>query len=133
MIALLGPPPKKLLAKSYAMSQHNWPDAIQNEAGNLCNNSREYFGGPFFNEKGTCTHLYYNGCGCFVDFLDLLGEFFHDHLIPDRELKETVTSLEGEEKQAFLSFVKDMLTWLPEERKPARELAEHPFLQFGSR
>lgn len=52
IIALLGPPPKKLLAKSNAMAQYKWPEAIENEAGKLCWNATEFFGGLFFNEEG---------------------------------------------------------------------------------
>jgi hypothetical protein len=46
-------------------------------------------------------------------------------------LEDTVPSLKGEEKELFLSFARDMLTWVPAERKSARELIEHPFLSFG--
>lgn len=50
MIALLGPPPPQLLAKSVAMEHYKWPHSIENEAGKLCRNSQEFFGGPFFDE-----------------------------------------------------------------------------------
>lgn len=52
MIALLGPPPKALLSQSNAMVQCKWPDAIENGAGKVCRNARDFFGGPFFNEAG---------------------------------------------------------------------------------
>lgn len=52
MIALLGPPPKELLEKSNAMSEQEWPDVLENEAGNLCRNARDFFGGPFFDGEG---------------------------------------------------------------------------------
>lgn len=52
MIALLGPPPKILLAKSRAMLEHNWPQPVTNDAGVLCNNAQEFFGGPFFDAEG---------------------------------------------------------------------------------
>ena len=51
-------------------------------------------------------------------------------MIPDRKLEDMLpSSLEEEEKEGFLSFAKEMLVWLPEERKTARELAKHPFLR----
>lgn len=53
----------------------------------------------------------------------------HSELIPDRKLADTVHSLKAKEKEGFLSFAKMMLAWLPEERKTACELIEHPFLQ----
>lgn len=53
MIALLGPPPAQLLAKSAAMEHFQWPHSIENEAGIACRNAQEFFGGPFFDE-GEC-------------------------------------------------------------------------------
>lgn len=52
MIALLGPPPKAMLAKSKIMSEHNWPQPVMNDSGKLCNSAEEFFDGPFFNEGG---------------------------------------------------------------------------------
>jgi serine/threonine protein kinase len=50
-------------------------------------------------------------------------------LIPSRSLADTAPFLEEEDPEAFLSFVRQMLTWLPEKRKTARELMDHPFLK----
>ncbi|KAK2779961.1 hypothetical protein FQN53_001147 [Emmonsiellopsis sp. PD_33] len=111
IIALLGPPPRELLAKSKAMSKHNWPQPVTNDAGELCNNAQEFFGGPFFNEE---------------------DEFRYSELIPRRSLEDTTSpSVDDKDQEAFLSFVRQMLAWLPEERKTARELVEHPFLKLG--
>lgn len=55
MISLLGPPPRVLLAKSKAMSEHNWPQPVTNDTGELCNNAQEFFDGPFFNAEGGLT------------------------------------------------------------------------------
>ncbi|KAJ9198984.1 hypothetical protein DTO021D3_8558 [Paecilomyces variotii] len=74
----------------------------------LCHTAREYFGGPFFNSE---------------------GEFMHKDLIPtDVSLEGLVYSLEGDDKQLFLNFVRKMLQWLPEHRKTAKELLEDPWL-----
>ncbi|KAK2800039.1 hypothetical protein FQN50_008278 [Emmonsiellopsis sp. PD_5] len=105
MIALLGPPPKKLLEKSNA----KWPNPVRNGEGKLCSNAQEYFGGPFFSEE---------------------GRFLHGNLIPTRKLSDTLPSFEEKERVKFLSFVSAMLSWLPEERRTARELMEHPFLSL---
>lgn len=56
------------------------------------------------------------------------GKFLREDLIPKRKLDDTVPSLDAGEREAFLSFIKQMLAWLPEERKTARELMDHPFL-----
>ncbi|OJI79948.1 hypothetical protein ASPTUDRAFT_59965 [Aspergillus tubingensis CBS 134.48] len=88
MIALLGPPPKKLLVMSESMAQVEWSPDITDER----------------------------------------GKFLDNELIPARNLEDALPSREASDKEAFLSFINQMLTWLPEERKTARELMEHPFL-----
>ncbi|KAB8278281.1 CMGC protein kinase [Aspergillus minisclerotigenes] len=108
MIALLGPPPQELVARSHAMRDYQWPESIRKEDGTICENAEQYFGGPFFDED---------------------GNFLYNDLIPDRKLVDTVPTLDGNERDKFLSFVKMMLAWVPEERKTARELMEHPFLR----
>ncbi|PIG82234.1 protein kinase domain protein [Aspergillus arachidicola] len=48
--------------------------------------------------------------------------------IPTVSLETLEKRLNGEEKELFLAFIMSMLKWLPEERKTAKELLEHPFL-----
>ncbi|KAF4221513.1 hypothetical protein CNMCM5878_008761 [Aspergillus fumigatiaffinis] len=96
-----------MLVMSDSMTQFEWSPAITDEKGKIYKNNREYFGGPFLDDE---------------------GKFLYDDLIPTRKLEDTVPSLETGDKEAFLSFVRQMLTWLPEERKTARDLMEHPFL-----
>lgn len=51
------------------------------------------------------------------------------HLIPDAfKIRDSVPSLEGKDKEEFLIFVQNMLQWLPEKRKSAKELLEEPWL-----
>lgn len=129
MIALLGTPPKELLAKSQAMVQQKWPEPIESEADRLCWNAQEFFDGPFFNTDGT-------GSICMVlasANLPCLGEFLHSNLISSRSLETAVPSLEDKERETFLSFVRCMLAWIPGKRKTARELIEHPFLNLKGR
>lgn len=59
-------------------------------------------------------------------------KFFYDDLVPARNLEDIVPSAVEEERHSFLSFIRAMITWLPEERKTARELIEHPFLKLKS-
>jgi hypothetical protein len=55
----------------------------------------------------------------------------YDDLIPKRTLEDTVPLLEdSDDKEKFLSFVKTMLAWIPEERKTAGKLMKHPFLRL---
>lgn len=44
-----------------------------------------------------------------------------------KKLSDTVTEVAGEEKDVFLDFASGMLHWLPEKRKTAKELLQHPF------
>lgn len=128
MIALLGPPPKAFIAKSKAMSECNWPQPITNDAGELCNNAQEFFGGPFFNAEGGLRTTSYGNTWHTNSVQD---EFRNSELIPSRSLEDTAPFFEEQDREAFLSFVRQMLTWLPEKRKTARELMDHPFLKLG--
>ncbi|KAJ5050011.1 hypothetical protein NUH16_008538 [Penicillium rubens] len=110
MIALLGPPPKEVIERAEYMSQVGYPSPITIGAGKPCKNAREVFGGPYFDKE---------------------GKFLHEELIPSRKLEDTIPSLDDSERELFLSFARDMLTWVPSERKSARELTAHPFLNFG--
>lgn len=59
----------------------------------------------------------------------LTGGFLYKDLIPSNfNLSDSVLSLKEEDKHLFLDFVSHMLQWLPEERKTAKELLEHPWL-----
>ncbi|KAK6430586.1 hypothetical protein LTR95_013258 [Oleoguttula sp. CCFEE 5521] len=51
------------------------------------------------------------------------------HLIHDTTLESSETRLEGENKAIFLSFVRRMLCWLPEERATAKQLLGDPWLK----
>ncbi|RDH22369.1 hypothetical protein M747DRAFT_13901 [Aspergillus niger ATCC 13496] len=59
------------------------------------------------------------------------NKLLYDDLIPSRGVEETTPFLEGNDRKTFLSFARQMLAWLPEERKTARELIDHPFLKLG--
>lgn len=65
----------------------------------------------------------------FTDYVQ--DEFLHNELIPSRSFEDTTPFLEEKDREAFLSLVRQMLTWLPENRKTARELIDHPFLKLG--
>ncbi|TQB68065.1 hypothetical protein MPDQ_004055 [Monascus purpureus] len=52
----------------------------------------------------------------------------HEAPVPPVSLETLETRLVGEEKELFLGFIRSMLKWMPEERKTAKQLLEHPFL-----
>lgn len=45
-----------------------------------------------------------------------------------RSLEESEENLEGDNKKEFLTFMRKMLQWRPEDRKTAGELLEDPWL-----
>ncbi|KAL2006424.1 hypothetical protein VTN00DRAFT_9092 [Thermoascus crustaceus] len=45
--------------------------------------------------------------------------------IPETSLEQAETRLQGRDKELFLQFIRSMLTWIPEERKTARELLDN--------
>ncbi|KAK2767617.1 hypothetical protein FQN54_003775 [Arachnomyces sp. PD_36] len=108
MIALIGPLPPEIIQRYHDMREYSWPEPVRREDDSLCETAEEFFGGPFFDSN---------------------GRFLYEDLIPDRKLGDTVSVLEGEEREAFLDLAKGMLVWHPDMRKKAGELAEHPFLQ----
>ncbi|KAL4912112.1 hypothetical protein BDW62DRAFT_215274 [Aspergillus aurantiobrunneus] len=48
--------------------------------------------------------------------------------VPTASLATLEKRLGGEEKELFLAFMLSMLKWMPEERKTAKQLLEHPFM-----
>ncbi|KAL4907889.1 kinase-like domain-containing protein [Aspergillus multicolor] len=96
------------IAEMIALLGYIWPGPVRREDNKICETAEEYFGGPFFDKN---------------------GQFLYEDLIPDRRLEDTISSLEGDDKEAFLDLAKGMLDWHMGTRKPAAELATHPFLQ----
>ncbi|KAL4886722.1 hypothetical protein BJY04DRAFT_213478 [Aspergillus karnatakaensis] len=91
------------------MQEYRWPQPVRREDGRICETADEYFGGPFF---------------------DSTGRFLYENLLPNPNLADTVSSLEGEEKESFLDLARGMLVWRQDVRRSAGELAGHPFLQL---
>ncbi|RAK77699.1 kinase domain protein [Aspergillus fijiensis CBS 313.89] len=83
-----------------SMREFSLPGPLRREDGRVCETAEEYF----------CRFLY-------------------EDLIPDRRLGDTVSFLQGEEREAFLDLVGKMLLWNHNYRRLAGELAGHPFLQ----
>ncbi|KAJ5239770.1 hypothetical protein N7468_004389 [Penicillium chermesinum] len=127
MIALLGLPPPEIMQRYQYMREYSWPEPVRREDGRICETAEEYFCGPFFDAKGI-TELHISN-ESFSDSHTILGRFLYEDLIPNRKLDDTISFLEGDEKEAFLDLAKGMLVWHPNFRKPAAELAAHPFLQ----
>ncbi|EPE36816.1 Protein kinase-like (PK-like) [Glarea lozoyensis ATCC 20868] len=110
MIDLLGPVPKVLIERERNMRHWRWSPEARNPEGKLCNNAADFFGGPFFTKE---------------------REFMGHDLIAARNLADIAPEcVINDDKTLFLSFMKRMLCWLPEDRAIAKELKEHPWLDF---
>ncbi|KAK7414462.1 hypothetical protein QQX98_006648 [Neonectria punicea] len=63
------------------------------------------------------------------EFFSEDGEWIADVPVPQgNSLEKAERVLDGRNKDMFLSFVRGMLAWRPEDRKTARELLEDPWL-----
>lgn len=61
-------------------------------------------------------------------YLLCLGNFTGGVKVEETSFEEEEENLEGEEKEAFLNFLRGMVQWVPEERKAAKELMDDPWL-----
>ncbi|KID77543.1 Protein kinase-like domain protein, partial [Metarhizium brunneum ARSEF 3297] len=52
MMALLGPVPPILIQRERSMRQWQWSPRVRNARGELSSNAAEFYGGPFFTDKG---------------------------------------------------------------------------------
>ena len=126
IIAFLGPPPPEVIQRYQYMREYSWPEPVRREDNRVCETAEEYFCGPFFDNNGITVFPISNEL--FSDSRNTLGRSLYKDLIPDRKLGDTISFLEGEEREAFLDLAKGMLVWHPDARKTAGELAGHPFL-----
>jgi len=108
MYALLGPVPQHTLQRiDWVCRQHFEPEA-ENDEGKMCDTPRDYFGGPYFDNK---------------------GHFLYPDLVPENFTWEArAKSLEGEDQEMFLELVKKMIKWDPAERATAGELLKDDWL-----
>ncbi|KKK26544.1 hypothetical protein ARAM_002951 [Aspergillus rambellii] len=129
MIALLGPPPPEIIQRYHYMREYSWPEPVRREDGRVCKTVEEYFCGPFFDDTGIYHWGSLSRANASQTHEFILGRFLYEDLIPDRKLGDTVSFLEGAEREAFLDLAQQMLVWHPDVRKTAGELARHAFLQ----
>lgn len=58
-----------------------------------------------------------------------VGHWTADPPLSPETLEDRLTCLEGEKKKGFLTLLRSMMKWRPEERKTACQLLDDPWLQ----
>ncbi|KAG6157327.1 hypothetical protein E4U26_005130 [Claviceps purpurea] len=107
MVTLFGEPPPLLLKRELLCRENKLDGVILNPKGKECKTMNEYWGGPFFDEEG-----------CMI----------RKELIKERKDPDFWEELAEKDLDQFLDFAAGMIRWLPENRKTAAELLQHPFL-----
>ncbi|KAK5937467.1 hypothetical protein PMZ80_010085 [Knufia obscura] len=100
IIGMLGPPPLDLLKRGRRVDE-------------------------FFDEKGISTPS--TVLKVAYPKFDV-GNFIAEVAVPDNSLEGSEERLEGDNKKAFLEFMRSMLQWRPEDRKTAKDLLQDPWL-----
>ncbi|CAK4033103.1 CMGC kinase [Lecanosticta acicola] len=111
MIAVLGPPSPTLIQER-SHSGWKWSPAIVNQDGDLCEDARSFYRGPFFESTS--------------------GEFLYPKAVP---LPQSLDDLAGfintaEERAKFVDFLGKMLSWDPTQRLSERMLFDHEWLDL---
>ncbi|KAI0334939.1 kinase-like protein, partial [Cubamyces sp. BRFM 1775] len=77
--------------------------------------------GKYFDAQGECTRL------------SVIRPIFRNWIgtvdLPKSSLELSEQMLEGENKAQFLRFIRKMVAWRPEDRSPAHELSEDPWVR----
>ncbi|KAJ8124645.1 hypothetical protein O1611_g8996 [Lasiodiplodia mahajangana] len=105
MVSLLGEPDREVIKRERFFRNSQLEKPVFNTHGKECKTMNEFWGGPFFDDNNRIRRT------------DLIG---------GKKLADTITELTGDEKDVFLDFASGMLQWLPEKRKTASELLQHP-------
>ena len=66
-----------------------------------------------------------------LDSLRTSGNWIGANSLPEDSLEMSEDRLEGENKAQFLSFIRKMVKWKPEDRYSAQDLIEDPWLRMS--
>ncbi|KAG6072594.1 hypothetical protein E4U33_003204 [Claviceps sp. LM78 group G4] len=107
MISQFGKPPALVVKRERLCRENKLGFTIVNSRGKECETMNEYWGGPFFDDEG-----------CMI----------RKELIKEKKnLPGFFNDLTGKDRSQFVDLVHSMVQWLPESRKTAAELLQHPF------
>ncbi|CCE35386.1 uncharacterized protein CPUR_06814 [Claviceps purpurea 20.1] len=107
LISMSGEPPPLLVKRERMCRENKLDDFVVNSKGKVCETMNEYWGGPFFDDDGRMIRK------------DLIKE---KNGIPD-----FLNDFTEKDRSQFLDLANNMIRWLPENRKTAAELLQHPF------
>jgi hypothetical protein len=125
MVSLLGDPPDELIKRERNYRHHHLRTPVMSPRSKECKTMNEFWGGAFFDDDSKYYDSLSENSGRTYVLLDRI--FRKDLIRGGKKLTDTVTELAGDEKGTFLDLASGMLQWLPEKRKTAKELVQHPF------
>ncbi|KAG5958526.1 hypothetical protein E4U57_001284 [Claviceps arundinis] len=107
LISMAGEAPGLVVRRERLCRKNKLGYAIVNPRGKECETMNEYWGGPFFDDEG-----------CMIR-KDLIKEW--------KGFPDFLNELTEKDRSQFLDLNNNMMGWVPETRKTAAELLEHPF------
>ncbi|KAG6263730.1 hypothetical protein E4U48_006550 [Claviceps purpurea] len=129
LISMSGEPPPLLVKRERMCRENKLDDFIVNSKGKACETMNEYWGGPFFDDDGT---LHFQGPRLQVSSPTLsnysVGRMIRKDLIKEKNgIPDFLNDFTEKDRSQFLDLANNMIRWLPENRKTAAELLQHPF------
>ncbi|KAG6149317.1 hypothetical protein E4U50_007527 [Claviceps purpurea] len=129
LISMSGEPPPLLVKRERMCRENKLDDFVVNSKGKVCETMNEYWGGPFFDDDGT---LHFQGPRLQVSSPTLsnysVGRMIRKDLIKEKNgIPDFLNDFTEKDRSQFLDLANNMIRWLPENRKTAAELLQHPF------
>ncbi|KAG6267840.1 hypothetical protein E4U47_005039 [Claviceps purpurea] len=129
LISMSGEPPPLLVKRERMCRENKLDDFIVNSKGKVCETMNEYWGGPFFDDDGT-SHFQDPRLQVSSPTLSnySVGRMIRKDLIKEKNgIPDFLNDFTEKDRSQFLDLANNMIRWLPENRKTAAELLQHPF------
>ncbi|KAG6108853.1 hypothetical protein E4U14_003456 [Claviceps sp. LM454 group G7] len=107
LISMTGEAPALVVRRELLCRENKLDRTIVNPRGKECETMNEYWGGPFFDDEG-----------CMIR---------KDLIKKKNSLPDFVNEFTEKDRSQFLDLANNMIRWVPENRKTAAELLQHPF------
>ncbi|KAG6137300.1 hypothetical protein E4U28_004643 [Claviceps purpurea] len=129
LISMSGEPPPLLVKRERMCRENKLDDFVVNSKGKVCETMNEYWGGPFFDDDGT-SHFQEPRLQVSSPTLSnySVGRMIRKDLIKEKNgIPDFLNDFTEKDRSQFLDLANNMIRWLPENRKTAAELLQHPF------